>query len=208
MTRLPLYQKGALVQMGIECWQIELGGQWKDYKEKPDRLLKEAFQRFLRKLQQAQGPEELANLEERYTSINVNGRKMHVDFLTMIQLRVDNKKEYKICPPQAPRSEACELTCQECKQLYTVSRCSDCRWCDTCYPTNVTLKAARTVPDSAACVEPPDKTGVPQCLLKALSELEPMKVTSFNKTVTQFEPMKVTLDSLAARYDTVPYKVV
>lgn len=182
-------------------WQVELGQKWKNYFGKADQMLEEAYPRFMVHRCRPECSDELMlkDVEDRYVTFGINGRKMQVDLLTMIQLRVDNKKKYKICPPA---HHTHRIQCWECGQTYKVGRNSDCRWCSQCWQVNAKLndelgnKPIQTAPHfaepyadypdspaTALCRQPcNEKDGAVLSLQKALFERDPLK------------PMKIGVD--------------
>jgi hypothetical protein len=178
-------------------WQVELCSQWQDFKEKPERTLREAFQCFIAARLNAKDDNQEENLQERFINIAVNGRKMRVDFLTMTMLRLDNKKQYKVSPPQFVVGESCKLFCRDCQRVYAVGRFSDCRWCDSCYQaknSSTAPTAPLVVPACAASDELQDKT------VASSPFTEPVKVAP-RLWSPPHEPLKVTLGSLSVRYE-------
>jgi hypothetical protein len=177
------------------AWQVEIGGIWKSYFGKANGMLDEAFPLFLQRRRLTTHATELDDLPDcdRFVTFGVNGRKMQVDLLTMQQLRVDNKKLYKVCPPQ---HQAYKVRCFDCGKFYIPGQSSDCRWCQQCWPINTQRadpkaveagsKASRDVVRSGPSGEP---LLVPLSLQKALFDIDPLK------------PMKVRLGTDGVRDD-------
>merc|ERR1740117_2453763 len=91
--------------------------------------------------------------QESFKELVIKGRRYVVDFHKMVQVRKDNKKDYKVRPPpgssvidesdDGPREQGhLRLTCEQCKASYTL-RCvtsrseegdwADSRWCQDCW---------------------------------------------------------------------------
>lgn len=142
-------------------FQVKISGQWNDYASKEDDVLKVAFDNFIRKTtfleeHNTATPEERVQMklspQESFKELVIKGRRYVVDFHKMVQVRKDNKKDYKVRPPagsvvsdqcqDGPREQgALQLKCEQCKESYTLrqfSRCddddwADCRYCQDCW---------------------------------------------------------------------------
>jgi len=131
-------------------FQVKISGLWNDYGPKEDDILKVAFDNFIRKKN-----EKTLNPQESFKELVIKGRRYVVDFNKMIQVRKDNKKDYKVRPPagsavsdgsqNGPREQGhLQLTCEQCNQPYTLRRFgyrseeddedwSDCSYCHDCW---------------------------------------------------------------------------
>lgn len=142
-------------------FQVKISGQWNDYASKEDDVLKVAFDNFIRKMtfldeHDTATPEERVQMklspQESFKELVIKGRRYVVDFHKMVQVRKDNKKDYKVRPPtgsalsdqcqDGPREQgSLQLKCEHCKESYTLrhfSRCddadwADCRYCQDCW---------------------------------------------------------------------------
>lgn len=131
-------------------FQVKISGSWHDYGSKEDEVLKVAFDNFIRKTnEKILNPHNSAGFKE----LVIKGRRYVVDFHKMVQVRKDNKKDYKVRPPpgssvtdesdDGPREQGhLKLACEQCKASYTL-RCvtsrseegdwADSRWCQDCW---------------------------------------------------------------------------
>lgn len=124
-------------------WQVEISAKWQNYFGKAEEMLNSSYPLFMTHRLQAQCAADVEALPERFCTFGINGRKMLVDFLLMTQLRVDNKKSYRIWPPQGaiffPPQGDLHIRCFECGQQFVPMReapehMSDCRYCSKCWP--------------------------------------------------------------------------
>lgn len=173
-------------------WSVEISSVWKNYYGKAEETLNSSYPLFLEHRLNASCAADVEERPERFITFGINGRKMMVDFLHMTQLRVDNKKSYKISPPKEKWKEQF-IQCFECEKKYVPmlgapEEISDCRFCRECWPKkaecdtghiNVSMKALQSTQYSAPGGEPLNKEVKPLSLEKALCESKlpkPMKV--------------------------------
>jgi len=183
-------------------WQVEISAKWQNYFGKAEEMLNISYPLFMNHRLQASCAADVEELPERFITFGINGRKMLVDFLLMTQLRVDNKKSYRICPPKGAGSALFlhadqHIRCFECGETFVPmlgapEQISDCRYCGQCWPkktegdnadVNVSIKALQTAQRSAPGGEPLSKEVKPLSLQKALYESTPHK-----------KPMKVLME--------------
>jgi len=180
-------------------WQVEISAKWQNYFGKAEDMLNISYPLFMKHRLQAQCAADVEELPERFITFGINGRKMLVDFLLMTQLRVDNKKSYRICPPQAVFFSQADphIRCFECGEQFVPmrgapERISDCRYCSQCWPkktegdnvdVDVSIKTLQTVQRTAPSGEPLSKEVQPLSLQRALYQNDPEK-----------KPMKVLME--------------
>lgn len=131
-------------------FQVKISSQWNDYGPKEDDALKLAFDNFVRK----RNDQSLVT-QDFFKELVIKGRRYVVDFNKMVQVRKDNKKDYKVRPPQgsAPgsghgqedglRDEGhLQLNCEYCKGVYNLRQVTarseetdwaDCHFCQDCW---------------------------------------------------------------------------
>lgn len=142
--------------MSSSRFQVKISGQWNDYGPKEDEVLKLAFDKFVK--QHITG--DLAP-QDHFKELVIKGRRYVVDFQKMVQVRKDNKKDYKVRPPasgncaQIPSEAGPEgsqealreqgdlkLACEQCGCAYTLrgppglnaeSRSDEADWADCKY---------------------------------------------------------------------------
>lgn len=136
-----------------ERFQVKINGQWTDYGPKEDEVLKQAFDKFIRVAREPSWRKH--EHREAFKELVIKSRRYVVDFQKMVQVRKDNKKDYKVRPPmqfkELPDSSTDEsqlgqadlaLTCEWCQQVYTLRReisisddldWADCHWCQICW---------------------------------------------------------------------------
>lgn len=189
-------------------WQVEISGKWQNYFGKAEDMLNTSYPLFMKLRLHASCAADVEELPERFITFGINGRKMLVDFLLMTQLRVDNKKSYRILPPRGVSFLEGDqnIRCFECGEKYVPmqgapEKTSDSRYCGLCWPqkaegdgpdVNVSIKALQTAQRSAPGGEPLSKEArqsphvKPLSLQKALYESTPQK-----------KPMKVLMEGSA-----------
>lgn len=130
-------------------FQVKISGQWNDYNPKEDEVLKAAFDNFIRKTN-----DETLSPQESFKELVIKGRRYIVDFQKMVQVRKDNKKDYKVRPPpgspilssvseDGQREQGrLKLKCEQCDREYTLRTFgqrsdsgdwADCRYCQDCW---------------------------------------------------------------------------
>lgn len=127
-------------------FQVKISGQWNDYNAKEDEVLKAAFDNFILKMN-----EKTISPQESFKELVIKGRRYIVDFHKMVQVRKDNKKDYKVRPPEGSpdgghdglrEQGQLNLKCARCDQQYTLRTCTsrpdggdwaDCQKCQQCW---------------------------------------------------------------------------
>jgi hypothetical protein len=135
----------------IQRFQVKISGQWNDYNQKEDEVLKAAFDNFIRK-----SNDKTVTPQDHFKELVIKGRRYIVDFHKMVQVRKDNKKDYKVRPPTGLRNSASQdgsqdaqqeqglliLKCEQCQRTYTLREFeprldgedwADCRYCQDCW---------------------------------------------------------------------------
>lgn len=143
-------------------FQVKISGQWNDYAPKEDDVLKAAFEAFVVKMNEGT----LSSQEScKFKELVIKGRRYVVDFHKMIQVRKDNKKDYKVRPPAGspvrdgnhagPTEQGhLSLKCEQCHQPYLLrpfncrsdddSDWADCRCCQVCWRPWLAVEEKKT----------------------------------------------------------------
>lgn len=138
---------------GSERFQVKISGTWSDYGPKEDEVLKQAFDKFVRVANEVNWNKH--EHREAFKELVIKGRRYVVDFQKMVQVRKDNKKDYKVRPPmqlmEVSKDNTDEwqrgqgdlpLTCEACQRVYTLRHAAsisddldwaDCHWCQSCW---------------------------------------------------------------------------